>query len=126
MNGALQFAVDLMILTVGVFGAFVCAYIGLRIVRAIYEGRLSPEHLVSDKGSNAFSLHKVSQIIGIGTMTVGFMYIVTKVKLEDDTIAGWIYHLFIAYGTITVLPQAWSNFLNRNKPPVVAGAKPTP
>ena len=117
MNGALAFTIDLIVLTIGVFGSVVVGYVGLRIVRAIANGTLKPEHLVSDKGSNCFSLSKVGQALGMLALTMGFIYIVTHVKFEDDSVGGWIYWLFACYGSIMILPQAWSNFLNNNKQP---------
>lgn len=122
MNGSLKFTIDLILLTLGVFGSLVFAYVGLKIVRAISEGRLRPEHLVSDKGSNIFSLSKVGQSIGMIALTVAFIFVVTQVNLSDDSIGSWIYWLFAAYGTIMILPQAWTNFLNSNKPPALPGS----
>jgi len=119
MNSALAFAIDLMVLTIGVMGSIIGAYVAVKIVRGIKEGRLDPIHLVADKGNDKFSLHKVSQIVGTVALTIAFIYVVTHVKFEDDSVGGWIYWLFAAYGTITILPQAWTNFLNRNNPPSI-------
>lgn len=116
MNGALSFTIDLLVLTLGVFGSVVFGYIGLKIVRAIHDGRLRAEHLVTDKGSNLFALSKVGQAVGMAALSLGFIYVVTHVKFEDDSVGGWVYWLFAAYGTIMILPQAWTNFLNQNKP----------
>lgn len=123
MNGALTFTIDLIVLTVGVVGSFVFLYIGLKIVRAIYEGRLVAEHLVADKGTNFFSLSKIGQGIGMGALTLGFIYVVTHVDLSSASVAGWIYWLFAAYGTIMILPQGWTNFLNKNNPPALGAPK---
>lgn len=123
MNGALKFAIDLIVLTLGVFGSVMLAYIGARIVRAISRGDLRPEHLVADKGSNCFSLSKVGQAIGMAALSLAFIYVITHVDFEDDTVGGWIYWLFAAYGTIMILPQAWTNFLNQNKPPPISTSK---
>jgi len=112
-----MFTIEVLTMTIGVCGAVIGAYMALKIVRAIAQGRLDPAHLVADKGSNLFSLHKVSQIVGTVALTIAFIYVVTHVKFEDDSVGGWIYWLFAAYGTITILPQAWTNFLNRNNPP---------
>ena len=120
MNSTLALAIDVLVLTVGLFGSVIVAYVCWKIVRAIASGELNPAHLVSDKGSNLFSLHKCSQIVGTLALTLAFIYIVTHVSFEDESVGGWIYWLFAAYGTITILPQAWSNFLNRNNPPPVA------
>lgn len=122
MNGALQFTIDLIVLTLGVFGSVILGYIGLKIVRAINDGRLQPEHLVSDKGSNLFSTSKVGQSLGMLALTMGFIYIVTHTNFNDDSVGSWIYWLFAAYGTIMILPQAWTNFLNQNKPPSLPNA----
>ena len=122
MNGALQFTIDLIVLTIGVFGSLIFGYIALRIVRAIGDERLKPEHLVSDKGSNLFSMSKLGQGVGMIALSLGFIYIVTHTSFEDDSVGGWIYWLFAAYGTIMILPQAWTNFLNQNKPPQLPGA----
>lgn len=123
MNGALKFTIDLIVLTLGVFGSVVFGYIGIRILRAIGDGRLRPEHLVSDKGSNLFSLSKVGQAVGMVALTLGFIFIVTHTKFEDDSVGSWIYWLFAAYGTIMILPQAWTNFLNQNKSPALPGTR---
>lgn len=120
-NGALTFTIELIVLTIGVFGSMVFGYIVVKILRAIGDGRLKPEHLVSDKGSNFFSLSKVGQSVGMIALTLGFIYIVTHTSFEDDTVGSWIYWLFAAYGTIMILPQAWTNFLNQNKPPSLPG-----
>ena len=122
MNSTLTFTIDLIVLTIGVFGSIVFGYVGLKIVRGIAAGRLNPEHLVSDKGSNLFSLSKIGQAIGMLALTMAFMYVVTHVKLEDESVGGWIYWLFAAYGTIMILPQAWTNFLNQSKAPALPGA----
>ena len=124
MNGALSFAIDLMVLTCGLFGSIVLGYIGLKIVRAIANGTLKAEHLVADKGSNFFSLSKVGQGVGMFALTIGFVYIITHTSYEDDSVGAWIYWLFAAYGTIMIMPQAWTNFLNQNKPPALGEKKP--
>ena len=121
MNGALNFTIELIVLTIGAFGSVVFAYIGIKIVRAINCGTLKPEHLVSDKGSNLFSLSKVGQGVGMIALTLGFIYIVTHTTYEDDTVGNWIYWLFAAYGAIMITPQAWTNFLNQARPPQLPG-----
>lgn len=121
LNGALNFTIELIVLTIGTFGSIVFAYIGFKIVRAISNGTLKPEHLVSDKGSNLFSTSKVGQSVGMIALTLGFIYIVTHTSYEDDTVGNWIYWLFAAYGTIMILPQAWTNFLNQARPPQLPG-----
>lgn len=122
MNGALQFAINMLVIVIGVFGSLIMGYTALRIVRDIKTGVLEPRHLVSDKGTNAFSLHKVGQLIGMLALTLAFIFTITHVRFEDESVGGWIYWLFAAYGTIMVLPQAWVNFLNRGKPMILSGS----
>ena len=126
MNGALDFAINIMMLSVGVVGAVVASYVGYKILRAIKDGQLIAHHLVADKGTNAFSLHKTGQIVGMVALTVAFIYIVKHAKLEDANVGEWMHWLFGVYGSIMILPQAWVNFLNKDKPapPAPNGTKP--
>lgn len=121
MNGTLQFTIDLIVLTIGTFGSCILGYVGLKIMFAIADGRLDPVHLVSDKGANFFSISKVGQAIGMLALTIAFVYIITHTDYKVADIGNWIYWLFAAYGTIMILPQAWTNFLNQSKPPQLPG-----
>jgi len=129
MNGTLAFVIDFMALVVGFCGSFILIYMALKIVQAIWAGTLDPVHLVSDKGSNAFSLHKLGQAVGMATLVMGFVYVVTHLTGENAIKAETVKELcwlFGAVGTILILPQGWVNFLNAWKSIPIQPAAPKP
>ena len=124
MNGTLAFVIEFMALVVGFCGSFILIYMALKIVKAIWTGKLDPAHLVSDKGSNMFSLHKLGQAVGMATLVMAFVYVVTHLQGEQAITAERInalVYLFAAVGAIMIVPQGFVNFLNAWK-----GVTPSP